>query len=95
MRQTAHSRTDSAGGDGSSSAGDSFLRQPAARPPVSALRLIVAPFVAIAAALAGLVFVVLLPICGIASIAEAVAQGSWRFLRDSFGREPHPPARRI
>ncbi len=67
----------------------------AARLSVSMVRLIVAPFALAAAALAGLVFAALLPICGIATICEGFAKTSWRFVRDTFSREPHLPARRI
>jgi hypothetical protein len=53
------------------------LRHPAARGFVATARLVAAPLVAIAAALAGVVFVVLLPICGIASLAEGFAKAAW------------------
>lgn len=43
-----------------------------------AARIALAPFAALAAAAAGLVFVVLLPICGIASLAEGFARACWR-----------------
>jgi hypothetical protein len=45
-------------------------------------RVLVAPFAAAVAAIAGLVYVLLLPICGIASIASAVALASWSTLRE-------------
>jgi hypothetical protein len=55
-------------------------------------RVALAPIVALAGALAGLVYLVLLPICGIASIAGAAAQGAWAFVRDACalarGRAP-------
>jgi hypothetical protein len=38
---------------------------------------------AIAGATAGLVFVVLLPICGIASLAEGFAKACWQTVRDT------------
>ena len=47
-------------------------------------RLLLVPLALLAAALAGVVFVILLPICGIASIAEAAAKSSWAFVRDAF-----------
>jgi hypothetical protein len=37
--------------------------------------------VAIVAAAAGLVYLLLLPVCGIASIAGGVALGAWRWVR--------------
>jgi hypothetical protein len=48
-------------------------------------RVLVAPFAAVLAAMAGLVYVLLLPICGIASIANAAALASWSLLRESLG----------
>lgn len=63
------------------------------RPRVPA-RLLLLPFAALAAAVAGIVFVVLLPICGIASIASAVAQSSWDVVREGFGGVRHRTARR-
>lgn len=60
----------------------------------SFLRLAVVPFAALAAVLGGLVFVVLLPICGIASIGEAVARASWELVRDAVaGASRRPRAR--
>jgi len=59
------------------------------------LRLLLVPFAAVAAAVAGLVFAVLLPICGIATIAEGIARASLHAVRDAFAHDPHPPARRI
>ena len=57
------------------------VRPPAARPAGSLVRILLAPFAALVAAVAGLVFVLLLPICGIASIASAAAQASWGLVR--------------
>lgn len=45
--------------------------------------------VAIAAALAGLVFLLLLPLCGIASVAQAAAAAGWAFAK----RVARPPTR--
>ncbi len=45
--------------------------------------ILLAPWAALAAALAGLVFVVLLPICGIASLAEGFSCACWRAARDA------------
>jgi hypothetical protein len=52
-------------------------RHPAARAIVATAGMIVAPAVALAAALAGIVFVLLLPVCGIASLAEGFAKAAW------------------
>jgi hypothetical protein len=49
----------------------------------------------VAAALAGLVFAVLLPICGIATISEGIAKASWRFVRETFTHLPSRQAHRI
>jgi hypothetical protein len=46
-----------------------------------AARILIAPFAAALAAIAGLVYVLLLPVCGIASVASAIAQACWRTLR--------------
>jgi hypothetical protein len=45
------------------------------------LRVLTAPFVAAAVAAAGIVYLILLPVCGIASIAEGVLRSGWRMLR--------------
>jgi hypothetical protein len=45
------------------------------------VRLIVAPVAAIGFLAAGALFVILLPVCGIASIAQGLAAGCWRLLR--------------
>lgn len=66
--------------------GASPVRHPVAGRPGGLARLLLVPFAAAAAAIAGLVYLVLLPICGIASIAGAVAQASWGLLREAFGR---------
>ncbi len=79
-------------------------RRPANEPPVRrsaadvaavAVRLFVAPFAALAAALAGLVFAALLPICGIATICEGIATTAWRFVRETVAHLAHRPARRV
>lgn len=75
--------------------GSAPVRQSAARPARIALRLIAAPIVCVAAALAGLVFAVLLPICGIATICEGIAKASWRFVRETFTHLPSRQAHRI
>lgn len=66
------------------------LRQKGARLPATLLRLLLAPLVALVAALSGALFVLLLPICGIASIAEGIARASWRHLRHAVAvRDRH------
>ena len=70
-------------------------RDPSGPPVLVVLRLIVAPLAAIAAGLAGLLFALLLPICGIASIAEGIAKTSWRFVRDTLAHLPRRRAHRI
>jgi hypothetical protein len=57
------------------------LRHPVARKGRVALRVLAAPAAVAAVAVAGALFLILLPICGIASIAEGVARDAWRFLR--------------
>lgn len=57
-------------------------------------RVLVAPFAAVLTALAGLVYVLLLPICGIASIASAVALASWSALREAILGAPRRAAPR-
>ena len=54
------------------------------------LRLVVAPFAAIAFLAAGALFVILLPVCGIASIAQGLAAGCWRFLCTTTRFGPRP-----
>jgi hypothetical protein len=56
---------------------------------VGPLRILALPFVLVSAVLTGALFVVLLPICGIASIAEAMTAASWRFMRRALARTPH------
>ncbi len=94
VRQDAHLRMTFARARDPSDGFLGFMRQSAAPFVTRTLRLIVAPFAAAAAALAGLVFVVLLPICGIATVSEGIAKASWRFVRGAFARAPDRPARR-
>lgn len=54
-----------------------------ARRTAALARLLIAPLAVVAAALAGVIFVVLLPVCGIATIAEGLARASWRYVRRS------------
>lgn len=44
------------------------------------------PLAALAAGVTGLLFLVLLPVCGIASIAEAMARASWAYVRKGLRR---------
>ncbi len=95
LRQNVHPRTTFAGGT-PPAAGDAVaVRRSATAIVAAVVRLLFVPFAAAAAALAGLLFAVLLPICGIASIAEGIAKASSRFVRDAFVPAPHPPARHI
>lgn len=64
--------------DGSGDAGHS-----AARRTAGLARVALVPFVALGGAVAGLVFLVLLPICGIGTVAEAAARGAWAFVREA------------
>ncbi len=49
-------------------------------------RVLLAPLVLAVAALAGVLFLILLPVCGIATIAEALAKGGWAFVRGALTR---------
>lgn len=62
------------------------VRQLAARGAAAIGRILIAPFALALAAIAGMVYAVLLPICGIASIAEATARASWALVRGAFRR---------
>ncbi len=95
LRRHAHARTTFAEAAAPAGGRAASVRQSAARLVSVALRLMAAPFALAAAALAGVLFAVLLPICGIATISEGVARASWRFVREAFTRLPHPPARQI
>jgi hypothetical protein len=66
------------------------VRQSAAFPQSSVARLLVAPFAMVVGAAAGIVFVVLLPVCGIASIAEGLTRASWALVRAAFRRTREP-----
>jgi hypothetical protein len=70
--------------------GARILRQGVALPSTPLLRVLLAPFALVFAAVAGVVFAILLPICGIATIAEAVAKATWSFVR---GAMPHTLSR--
>ncbi len=94
-RHDARARTTFAGEGVRSLGGGAPVRRSAAPIARAVMRLIVAPFALVAAALAGLLFAVLLPICGIATISEGIARSSWRFVRESVVHPPHPGARRV
>lgn len=95
LRTDDQGRTTFARDAGSAPGGAVPVRQSAARPAKIALRLIAAPIVVLAAAVAGLVFALLLPICGIATISEGIAKASWRFVRETFAHLPRRQAHRI
>ncbi len=95
FRPDDQGRTTFARDEDSARGGSAPMRQSAARQARIALRLIAAPIVCAAAALAGLVFAVLLPICGIATISEGIAKASWRFVRETFTFLPRRQAHRI
>jgi hypothetical protein len=59
-------------------------RHPVARAAVASARLVLGIGAAVAAAVAGLVFLVLLPICGIASLAEGFGKACWQTARTSL-----------
>jgi hypothetical protein len=65
----------------------------ATRWPVLA-RVLLAPFVLALAAIAGVVFAILLPVCGVATIAEAVAKGGWAFVRGVLSHAQSPRTRK-
>jgi hypothetical protein len=61
--------------------GMEMARQPVAGAAARVVRLLAAPLAALGALVAGALFVILLPVCGIASIAQGIAFACWRFLR--------------
>ncbi len=69
-------------------------RRSTARRLPPAARAVMLPLVALAAAATGLVFLVLLPICGIASIAEAMSRRAWLAVRSFMGESSHGSAPR-
>ncbi len=95
LRQHVHARMTFAEAPGPHAGTPAPVRQSAARSVTWFLRLIVAPFALLAAAIAGILFAVLLPICGIATISEGIAKGAWRFVRGAFERAPRASPRRI
>ncbi len=93
LRQNATGRMSFADSAGQSDPSESVRHSAAQRGRV-ALRVLAAPLVLVAGALAGAVFLILLPVCGIASIAEGVAREAWRFLRVTLHGGAADPARR-
>ncbi len=65
------------------------MRSNAAGQIAAVARIAALPFVALAAAVAGLLFLVLLPLCGIASIAEGMARNWWAFVRKGLSQHSH------
>jgi hypothetical protein len=47
---------------------------------------LLAPIALVVAAGAGLLFALLLPVCGVASIAEAISRASWTLVRDTMSQ---------
>jgi hypothetical protein len=95
LRPDDQGRTTFAGDARSAPGGSASVRQSAAHSATVALRLIAAPFFGVAAALAGLLFAALLPICGIATISEGIAKAAWRFVRETFAQLPKRQPHRI
>jgi len=94
MLRSVQPRTTFAAPPASRSGGAARVRPFAAARWSVAGRAILAPFALALAALAGILFAILLPICGIATIAEAVAKGGWAFARGAFSRSAEPHLRR-
>jgi len=95
LRHDVHPRPTFAGLPAPEGHGAAPVRRSAAPRRAWLLRLLLVPFAAVAAAVAGLVFAVLLPVCGIATIAEGIARASLHVVRDAFAHAPRPRARRI
>ncbi len=89
VRQNAMGRTSFAGSAGPRDRAE-CARHVVARDRHAVLRVALAPLVALGVALAGMLFVILMPICGIATIAEEVARHGWRFLRATAMRVAPP-----
>jgi hypothetical protein len=86
LRRFAQGRTSFAAVQSERSRPQVELRQGGARRLAAAGRMVAAVLRLIAAAIAGGVFVVLLPICGIASVAEGIARSCWRSACDALPR---------
>jgi endonuclease/exonuclease/phosphatase (EEP) superfamily protein YafD len=87
VRHAVQSRTTFAAPPPVEGGGPRDVRQGAARSWPVAVRVLLAPAVLACAGLAGAVFAILLPLCGIATIAEAVAKLGWKFVRGALS---HP-----
>lgn len=87
VRHSVQSRTTFAAPPLVEGGGARDVRHVAARSWPVAVRVLLAPAVLACAALAGAVFAILLPLCGIATIAEAVAKRGWKFVRGALS---HP-----
>jgi hypothetical protein len=90
MLRSVQTRTTFAAPPGPGPGGAVRMRPFAAARWSAAGRVILAPFALAFAALGGIVFVFLLPICGIATIAEAVAKGGWAFVRGALSHPAEP-----
>lgn len=83
LRQNATGRMTFADSTGPADPSES-VRHSAAHRRAIALRVLAAPLVLAAMAIGGAIFLILLPVCGIASIGEGIAREGWRFLRATF-----------
>jgi hypothetical protein len=73
--------------------GRALAARPGPRQDAAGLRrvlsLLAAPLVAVAAAVAGLCYVFLLPVCGLASVVQGLASSGWALAKDlAHGRRP-------
>jgi len=94
LRRNAHTRPPLPTAANDSGPSSTDVRQSVARAVVAIGRVLLAPLALALAAIAGLVYALLLPICGIASVAEATARASWALVRDAFRRPRHRAASR-
>jgi hypothetical protein len=90
MLRSVHPRTTFAAPPASAPDGAVRMRPFAAARWSAAGRVVLAPFALVLAAAAGVLFAILLPICGIATIAEAVARGGWAFVRGALSHPAEP-----
>ena len=86
LRQVAHVRTSIAADQVEREIEARELRRPGVRRIVAATRWLLAPFAALAAVAAGALFLLLLQVCGIATILEGVARRCWELACDAV---PH------
>jgi hypothetical protein len=68
------------------------VRQEGARRLAALLRFVLLPFQALLAVVAGAVFLVLLPICGVATLAEGTSKACWREVRGALSQAPRDKA---